>query len=262
MRRKTTIIAITTALAVLVGAASAFAAFNTYTASYPLTSNKAGSSGSPSALGFTENFAATGTSGNRTAALTDIKTTIYGLVTNGKDFPTCSLAKIANAKSDSGCPKGAMVASGSITAVLGPANNPSQSAAGLIACAPKLHVWNAGQGKVVYFFISPASAHLCGPITTGLVGPYPGTLKQQGKNLVLNTPVPSYVSFPEPGFEGSLEGEHLVWPKLTTKVAGKTVAYAASVACKKGKRPYSTSFTAVLNGSSETGSVSGSVACK
>ena len=119
------------------------------------------------------------------------------------------------------------------------------AAQGEDVCNVLLDVWNAGQGKAVYFFHTNSS-HVCyhGAITTGGVGPYPATIKSQGKYFVLDVPVPAYVSFPLPGLEGSLVTENLNWPKKTTKVKGKTVAYLASVACLNGKRPYSTSFTA------------------
>ena len=53
----------------------------------------------------------------------------------------------------------------------------------------------------------------------------------------MNTPIPSNVSFPITGVEGSLTGETLNWKNLSTKKNGKTVHYGASVACKSGKRP-------------------------
>ena len=100
MRR---VVVIVTALAVLAAAVSAYAAssgFNSYTASVSVSPNKASSP-----VAFTETYTASGTNGNRTAPLRDIKTKVYGIVTNGKSFPTCSEAKIAQAKSDAGCPK-------------------------------------------------------------------------------------------------------------------------------------------------------------
>ena len=131
------------------------------------------------------------------------------MVSDGKDFPTCSLAKIQAAKSDTGCPKGALVASGSITATLGPVTDTSTTSPQNAPCNPLLDVWNAGQGKVVYFFVDQGPNHLCagGAVPTGFVGPFPGTVKTVGKNLVMNTPIPSYVSFPLTGVAGSLTGE-------------------------------------------------------
>ena len=264
MRR---IVVIATALAVLIAAASAFAAggFNTYTASVKGSPNKAGSRKAPAAIRFTEKYVASGTNGNRTAPLTNIHSKIYGLKNSGKGFPTCSLAKIQAAKSDTVCPKGSLVATGFIKALLGPTNDQSSTTnQTVVPCDPLLHAYNGGPGKVVYFFVDQAPHHLCagGAVPTGFVGPFQGTIKTVGKNLVINTPIPSYVSFPLSGTEGSLTNETLHWLKVTRKVHGKTVAYTASVGCKHGKRPYSHTFTAELNGQSQSETVSGSQKCK
>jgi len=260
------IVVVATAAAVLIAAASAFAAtgaINTYTASLKFSPNKAGSSNAQSSTGFVQKYVATGTGGNRTAPLTDIKTVIYGMVSDGKDFPTCSSKKIIAAGNDTVCPKGALVASGSITALLGPLSDTSTSSPNIIPCNPLLHVWNGGQGKLVYFFVDTAS-HSCGPIQTGGVPPYPGTIKTVGKNLVQDTPIPSYVSFPITGIEGSLTSLTLNWKNLSkTLKNGKTVHYGASVACKGGKRPYSVTFTAETGpgGTPSSAPVSGTQKC-
>ena len=119
-------------------------------------------------------------------------------MTNGKDFPTCSTAKIATAKSDTVCPKGALVASGSITAMLGTENDQSSTGRHR-SVRPALDVWNAGQGKVVYFFVDQGS-HFCagGAVPTGFVGPFPAR-SRRGKNLVMNIPIPRDVSCPLAG---------------------------------------------------------------
>ena len=240
------IVLIAAALGALAVAGVAYAAsINTYTATLKFSSKHAGTAAKPVPVGYTQNIVAKGTGGNRTAVLTDILTKIYGLKADGKDFPTCSAASIGAAGDDTGCPKGAMVATGAITAAVGPATNFTAAAA---ACDPLLHVWNSGQGKLTFFFVDQSPNHEClgGNLRTGQVGPYPATYKNQGKYLVVDVPVPHYVSFPAPGVAGSLETEHLSWLKLTKKVKGKTVAATASVACLKGKRPYTTTFTANL----------------
>jgi hypothetical protein len=256
------IVLIATALGVLVAAASAYAAINTYSMSLGFTSKQAGSASKPVPIGYTQDINAAGTNGNRTAVLLDIKTKIYGLTADGEDFPTCSLNKIAAAgvNGDTVCPKGAEVATGSITATVGSKSNFTAPGA---ACAPLLDVWNSGQGKLTYFFVdTPAHQCLGGALHTGSTGPYPATYKRQGKYLLIDLPIPSYVSFPV-GLAGSLETEHLVWFKATKKVKGKTVAAIASVGCQKGKRPYSMTFTATLptTGTRETKTISKSAPC-
>lgn len=262
MRR---IVVVATALAVLIAAATAYAAggFNTYTATVKASPNKAGSSNSPAALAFTERYQASGTGSNRTAPLTHIKSKIYGIVNTGKGFPTCTLAKIQAAKTDTVCPKGSLVATGAITALLGPTADQSASNPSVVPCNPLIHAYNGGPGKVVYFFVDVAPNHTCanGAITTGTVGPFQGTIKKNGKNLIIDTPIPSFVSFPLPGVEGSLTSETLHWLKLTKKINGKTKAYNASVGCKSHKRPYSHTFTAEQNGQKQSATVSGTQTC-
>jgi hypothetical protein len=260
------LVAVATALGVLVAAGAAYAAINTYTAKLTFTSKKAGTAAKPAPIGFTQGYTASGTNGNRTAVLLDVTTKVYGLKVDGKDFPKCTVKTIGAAHTDAGCPKGAAVAKGYITAQVGSSINFTAAAA---ACDPLLDVWNAGQGKLAYFFVDTTS-HAClgGALKTGDVGPYGGTYKTQGKWLVMDTPVPGYVGFPLPGTAGSLATEHLVWTSATIKVKGKPVTSIASIGCQGKKRPYSETFKAILptpgtgvGGTSETDTVSGSAPC-
>lgn len=262
------IVLIATAVGMLVAAGAAYAALNTYSASLKFSPKAAGTPRKPVPVGYTQDYKASNTTaGNRTAVLTDITTKVYGLKADGKDFPKCSFNSIANAGDDTACPKGALVATGSITASVGPASNFSTAAGA--PCNPLLHVWNSGPGKLTFFFVE-APGHLClnGAITTGKVPPYPATYKTQGKYLVVDVPVPHYVSFPAPGLAGSLETEHLNWLKVTKKVKGKTVAESASIGCQKGKRPFTVTFKANQPdpatgnpGPTETKTVTGSAPC-
>ena len=255
------IVLVATAAAMLIAATVAFAAttpINTYKATVSFSPNSSGTAKKPVKTAFTQKFVVTpGTSGNRTGILLNIKNTMYGLKVNVKGLPTCSIAAITAAGKDTGCPKGALVAKGSIKALLGSSGDLSKSAtAG--TCSPNLDVWNAGPGKLAFFFVPTLSgAHAClgGAIKPGAVPPYPGTYKQSGKNLVVNVPIPATVDYPSQGLVGSLESETLKWssPGIT------------SVACKGGKRPYSNAFTATLPPPSKVKQVTnvpGSAPCK
>lgn len=264
MQRKA-LIAITAGLVVLAVAATAYAAtaINTYGAKLSFTTKKAGTAKKPVTIGYTENLTAAGTNGNRTGLIDDIKTTIYGLKASTKKIPTCSSATIAAKSSDSSCPKGALLATGYITAVVGSPTNFVPSDPTAFNCDPDLDVWNSGGGHLTYFFVDTLT-HLCGPLKTGSVGPYPGSMKQVGKNLVVDTPIPSFVNRPLGGaLAGSLETEHLVWAKSSKTSKGKTVPVLQSVACKSGKRPWSVAYTATLPTTNVTQSqtISGKSAC-
>jgi hypothetical protein len=244
-------------VAMLVGAGSAFAAVNTYTATYKF-SGKAGTASKPAPLSFQQSIKVTpGTPGSRAGLLHTIQTTIAGAKVDVKGFPTCTAKQIAAASNfDKVCNPKALVAKGSIAAVLGPADftQPGQ------ACNPNLDVWNSGKGKLTFFFVAAASgAHAClgGQIHTGQVAPYPATYKQVGKNLSVTIPIPNFVDEPVPSLFGSLESESLNWKSQT--VNGK--ADITSTGCS-GKRKYTWSFNASLPGAAaETVKSTGAAAC-
>lgn len=262
MRRIMIIGAALTVLAVAAGVAYA-ATFNSYSAKLTFSPSKAGSKAKPSPLGHTETYEAKGLNGNRAAPLVDIKTTIYGVVSNAKAFPTCTASQItANpAKWDKVCPAKSLVATGPVKAQLGPTDLSKPGS----PCNPFLHVYNGGHWTLVFFFVIIPPKYTCATLQTGASAPYIGHVKQVGKNLVIDVPLPPDVSTKAgnlTGVYGSLVKEVLTYKKLTTKVKGKTVGFQSSVACKGGKRPWSLQFTAVSNGVRETPqTIKGSAKC-
>lgn len=254
MRR---IIIIGTAVAVLVGAASASAALNSYTANIKVTGG-AGTPSNPVPVGFTESFGAANlTAGKVASPLTDIKTTIYGLESNAGKFPTCNGNTISTSKTDSFCPSKAEIATGPVNAKLG---SPALMETGSVPCNPFLHVWNGGAGKQWYFFTT-GGANQCAGLRTGQTQAYPGSVKESGKNMVIDVPLPSYVSTMvahQHNLYGSLIKEVLSFRKITETVHGKTIGLTQSIGCKAGKRPWTVQFTAVGSG---TTTVKGSAPC-
>jgi hypothetical protein len=230
-----------TAIAALIAAATAYAVVtNTYTATGKVSPGKAGSAASPSPVGLTFDYTADGNNGNRTAPLTDIKNTVYGLQSNGKLFPACTAAAINVAKSESVCKKGSQVGTGHLTALIGPTAVTLKSLNPGAPCTKNIHIYNAGQGKLTFILVGPAAA--CAGV--GFLPAFPATLTVSGGTFKIDAPVPDYISHPVPKIDGSLTTEHIAYNKLTKKVKGKTRGFLESVACKKRKRPYTTSFTA------------------
>jgi hypothetical protein len=237
-----------TAVAVLAGAGVAYAAtpLNNYTAKLSFTSSKAGTVKKPAPTGYTETLTAMNTqSGLVAAPLIDIKTTIYGLKADLKDFPTCSATKIETPpKYNGNCPAGSEVTTGVVNAEIG---GPSLSSSTAIPCNPDLAVYNGG-GNTEWFFFTAPSPTLCGGLTTGQTAPYPGHITYKGKNMVIDVPLPPDVSTMvanHAGLYGSLTKEVL---KVTTehkKLHGKTVYSLASIGCSHGQRPWSVAYTAV-----------------
>jgi hypothetical protein len=239
-----------TALAVLAGASVALAAtLNTYTAKLTFKPSKAGTKKKPVKIALTETLtAANDVSGDRAAPLTDIKTTIYGIKSNANKLPTCDGNQISAQKTDSICPKKALVATGQVNSMLG-GTDLSQSGA---PCNPGLHVWNGGKGKLWFFFT--ATGTQCGSLHTGDTNAYPGQITQKGKNQVTDVPLPPFVSTAVAGHEG-------LYGSLIKQVLTYKKGVNSSFACKNGKRPYSVQFTATSTQGSETKTVKGSAKC-
>jgi hypothetical protein len=242
------IIIIGTALCALVGATVAYGAttLNHYSANINFSTSKAGSASKPVAIGYTETLSASNaTTGLVAAPLVDIKTTISNARSNLKDFKTCSWRTISSApRFNAACPKGSEIATGVLNAEIG---GPTLAPASAIACNPDLAVYNAGGGKEWYFFTTK-SAIQCGGLTTGSTAPYPAKVTQQGKNLVIDVPLPSFVSTAvagHTGLYGSLTKETLKVSPMTTQVNGKTVGATEAIGCTAGKRNWSVAFTAV-----------------
>ena len=252
MRR---LVIIGTAVAVLVGAAAAYAAaFNNYNGS-----GLAIGSGKTKPLSMVETLKANAPAGNRAAPLTNIKLTIYGVKLDVGKLPVCNDAKIESNKTNpnGGCSPGSVIGGGPVHSELGSGTTSSSSAG--TACNPFLHVFNGGPKTQVFFFYTKHATD-CGGLTTGATAPYDGHISYSGGNAVVNVPLPPDISTKVaglPNYYGSLITETLTFGKT---VNGKP--YMVGTACKAGKRPWSIAFTAHnYDGSTDTQTVKGSSAC-
>ncbi len=255
MKRLT--IGIVTALALLTAAGSAFAAIDTYSGGYSF-SGKAGSKSSPAPLNFTQHFSLTAANpGSLTGILNKVTTSISGVKVDATGFPTCSAGHVNGwnkASYASVCPKGSLVASGSIKAQLGTSTQFSPQG---LNCDPNLDVWNAGHDKLTFFFETTASAQcLGGQITTGQTPAFTASYKQSGSNLLVTIPVPNAVTHIGP-YLASLSSETLKWRSTTSK-GHRDIT---STGCK-GKRHFSYTFSATApNQPAETKTIKGEAAC-
>jgi hypothetical protein len=259
--RRITIIG-SVALAVLAGATAAFAAagaFNSYTATETFSANTAGSVQHPSPVSFREVWIAKGNNGHVAAPITKVVSKTYGIRTNGDKFPTCSASKINSAGNAKGwskvCPRGSLIASGPVNSLF--VSQTSPTATNSPQCNPWLSVYNGG-GKTQTFFFSeypnaPSPKYTClgGAIPTGAAAAYTGHVTQpsasNGNMMTVDIPLPASVSTAAGGMRGvyaSLVKLDVTYKKLTRKVNGKTVAYAESIGCHNGTRPYSFAFSA------------------
>ena len=145
------IVLIAAALGVLVAAGAAYAAaVNSYQATLSFSSKKAGTPAKPAPVGYVQKIKATGP--QRQPHGGPDRHPDQDLRPEGRreGLPDVQRLQDRGAGDDTTCPKGALVATGSITASVGAAKD--FTAAGT-ACDPLLHVWNSGQGKLTFFFV-------------------------------------------------------------------------------------------------------------
>ena len=255
------IVTVGTTLAVLVTAATASAAstYNNYSGSRLVIAPAAGSLGKPVGLGMTEVLAAGAPASYRAAPLTDIKVQIHGVKLDAGNLPVCTGSLLLQNKTSplGRCPRGSLIGSGAVHALLGPASDASSSTE--TSCNPYLNVFNGGPKKQVFYFYTKRATD-CGGLTTGSTAPYDGTISYSSGNAVINIPLPPDTSTKvanQPGLYSSLIGETIGFFKT---VGGKP--YMMGVGCKNGTRPWSITYTATLyTGAHETQTVNGSSKC-
>jgi hypothetical protein len=274
------IIVIGTALAALAGGGIALAAggqYDKFGATQTFTPNAAGSTAHPSPLSLKEHWTAKATNGGAAAPLTKIVAKVYGLQYNGKHFAKCTASQINKAnghggKWDNVCPKSSYIGGGPVKATVTP---PSGGAGA--PCDPYLRIFNGGAKTQTFFFVVspwkdkwgtvPSNATCTGAKTGTSCAAYSGTLSHSGKTAVLTINLPPCASTHAAGFNvyAALIDLKVTYKKLTTKVHGKTIGYAQSVACKGGKRPWSFAFTYQHfkpSNEKQTETVKGSQKCK
>lgn len=265
----TLLVCLTAAGAAYAAGTPVTAAPNTYTGNFSVAGG-AGTVAKPKPVAMTETLGmGSSTVGNVGAPLVDIKTTTYGVkAPYAKYFPKCTAAQINTQggntqKWNAVCPKGSLVATGTVTAAL---TSPSANLAGPGSpCALQLWVYNAGPGAETFFFTTTPAQ--CAGLSTGAAAAWTGKVTEHGTYLVTDTPEPADVAYNagNVGLFGSLQAETLNFKKLTVRHAGKVYPYLESVGCSKHARPFTITYTATESNSGSptlgVGTVKGSASC-
>lgn len=170
------------------------------------------------------------TDGSRPEAVKRFEQSWEGVRSYGRYFPTCSLAKIAAAQSDSVCPKGSLVGTGPIHSLVGPGNN---FAALGSPCDRETHSYNGGQNKLVVIFVGPGTKCLGTSYTPPFTARWTSSGLGGGQTNV--TIPPFNQTNPVPGLLVSTFDLSFTFPKRVITVKGRKVSYLMSVGCK-GKR--------------------------
>jgi hypothetical protein len=179
--------------------------------------------------------------GARPATPTKVIAIWTGERENAAGFPVCTAAMIQTKESDSGCPRGSLIGTGTLKAKVGPAGNPDSNA----TCSKQISIYNGGGNRAVQFYYGPGAA--CAGVS--YLPPVPMYWSNAGGKATLTLPVPENVSHPLPGVEGTITAETLKFKKLIS-AGKKRHAYLAGIGC--GSRR-ARSFTYTLYASSYPG---------
>jgi hypothetical protein len=149
-------------------------------------------------------------------------------------FPVCTAAMIQSKESDSVCPRGSLVGTGTLKAEIGPAGNPDSNA----TCSKKISIYNGGRNRAVQFYFGPGAD--CAGVS--YLPPVTMYWSSAGGKATLTLPVPENVSHPLPGVEGTITSETLKFKKLMS-AGKKRHAYLSGIGCRSSR---ARSFTYTL----------------
>jgi hypothetical protein len=240
--RKCLVVAITAAA--LPGAIVAYAATSTDVTSLTAKASSGGTLKAPKPVSATFKFESHGPNNSRPANPQELDFLFAGVRNNSAKFPVCTSAQMEQAQSDSVCKKGSLIATGTLTAQLGPTGDKNSNA----NCAKTMNVYNSGSGKASFFNHGDASE--CAGV--GYLPPIAMFWKKVGKSTMLRLPVPENIQQPLPGIEGGFTSFSLTFKKLTITKGGKKIGFLESVGCGSAK---TRTFTFTLIPSDHSGPV-------
>jgi hypothetical protein len=140
-------------VAALPGAILAYAATGPDTTSLTAKASSGGTPKKAKPIKATFKFESHGPNNSRPSNPQELDFLFAGVRNNSAKFPTCTAAQMEKVQSDSVCPKASRIATGTLTAQLGPTTDKNSNA----NCAKTMNVYNAGAGKASFFNHGDAS---------------------------------------------------------------------------------------------------------
>src|SRR3954447_17273199 len=238
--RKVVMLAVTAAVLSIAAVAYAQTQENTYSVKGSVTPSKAGSTKKPVGVKVNFNYQIGEKNGLQPSAVKRYKIDIYGVRSvNGDRFPKCTADQINNAgNSDTVCPSGSRVGSGTIQNLVYANSDPSGKN-GRFPCAKKLNIYNSGNKKGALFVYGDPNQ--CGGV--GALPAFPiSYVKGDGGGTALQFTVPKTVLHPIGGLSVAVREVSSTIKKLTVKKSGKVYAYYESVKCSGKARPIKVTF--------------------
>ena len=193
------------------------------------TVNHAGSKAKPAAFAASWTFDQSDSGGLRPPPPEYWRWQWKGVQTNGAHFPKCTAAMIDAKQSDSVCPKGSLVGSIAIKALVGPAND--RSVLGATCTGKVLRIYTAGPKDTTFFAVGPAST--CAGVA--YLPPIDVKLSTKGGTTQWSFLWPDNLTHALPGVEGALINGTAKFPVVKAKDG---TPFLTSSSCTGGKRGF------------------------
>jgi hypothetical protein len=222
-------------VAALSVAAVAQAQTNSYTVSGSV-SPAGGSKAKPKPIGLNFSFQTSEATGLLPSPIKTYKIAFEGLKVDTTIAKACTAASMTAAKTDSGCPKGSKIGSGTIKAKVGTAGQPIATAAD---CQLGLTLYNAGKKKAALWLQGGSGANPCiAQIAQAIDAKW--VTKATSGALQFTVPAPLLHQL---GLDIAVVDVTAKVNKIQKTKKGKKVGYLQSVGCRDKKRDLSVTFT-------------------
>lgn len=226
-------------VAALTLAVPAFAA-NEYDIKASTSPSKSGTKAKPSAVGVNLGFTTRDTEGGRPLSMEQLTVAFDGIAVNTNAFAKCSATAITQAKSDSSCPKGSLVATGYARNIAGDRNNRADRS---INCYLSLRLHNSGNNKLALFVKGDPQGAGDKGCPIDLATAIPISVVRNAKGASLRLAIPESLKHPLATLTNSVVEMNLKVKKMTKKVKGRSVGlFETTGRCVAGKRTVTLTF--------------------
>jgi hypothetical protein len=225
--------------AALTLAAPAFAA-NEYDIKASTSPTKSGTTKKPKAIAVNLSFSVRDTEGGRPLSMQQFTAAFDGVRVNTNAFKKCSATAITQAKTDSKCPKGSLVATGFARNLAGDRNNRADRS---ISCYLSLRLHNSGNNKMALFVKGDPQAAGDKSCPIDLATAIPISVVRNSRGASLRLTIPESLKHPLATLTNSVVEMNLKVKRMTTKVKGKTIGlFETTGRCVKRKRNVTLTF--------------------
>jgi hypothetical protein len=214
---------------------------NSYTVSGSVSPTKSGTKAAPKAVSLNFGYTVGEKSDQRPALIKKYDINFAGIQVNTNLFKGCSAAKIDAAQSDSSCPSGSLMGTGSVENATGSTANPADKS---LSCHLDLKLYNSRNNKAAIYLHGEQSSDPAKNCPLAIDKAIDANFVRTSKGTSLQFSVDETLLHPAPGFDNAVVLVKSTVRKATVKKAGKTRGWFETVGgCKSKKRPITVTFT-------------------